>query len=112
MGLAKRVSVNDRPGYPNDTRSELPIPDAFFDSGPFSPRHGGTGGKFRAALFARRQQLMFVPPVSITSTLELPRSRAFHIRAPGFYEVMVFVVHRQGSSGFCTPPGLVCPPLA
>jgi hypothetical protein len=57
---------------------------------------------------------MFVPPVSITSTLgAFPARVLFTAVAPrsprgyGFFSP----IGKGILAGFCTPPGLVCPPL-
>src|SRR5229473_1430694 len=58
MGLAKRVSVNDRTGISQCHPVELPIPDALFDfADHFARRHGGTGGKFAGLFLPAGQKL-------------------------------------------------------
>ena len=58
MGLAKRVSVNDRTGISQGHPVELPIPDTRFHfADHFARRHGGAGGNSARLFLPGSQQL-------------------------------------------------------
>src|SRR3979490_985387 len=74
----------------------------------------GPEGNLRGSLCPVASSLMFVPPVSITSTLGASPARALFIsvapwspRGYGFFSS----IGKRILAGFCPPPGLVCPPL-